>query len=163
MSLVTATLVSVCNCFLNWKHTNSESEVGDGRIYCLLLLTWRPWAIGFLPKTCIVCGSLATAAWPSPTALWCRSLYRCRELLWSSWRALCWSLLNFRGILPVLQPASGSLNGSPALCTWTEPPPPPHHTTGCCRHSLVASRSLGGCTPTCTRTRSGWLPKSIFP
>ena len=119
MSLVTTTLVSFCNCFLNWKHTNFESELGDGRIYCCLLFTWRPWAINFLPKTHIFCNSLAAAAWPSPTALQCHSLYRCRGLLRSGCQALCWSLLNFTGILSVLQPASGSLIGSPALVDWT--------------------------------------------
>lgn len=132
-------------------------------MYCLLLFTRRPWATNLLPKTHIFCDSHATAAWPSPTALRCYSLYRRRGLLWSGCRPLPWSVLSFAGILSVLQPASVALRGCPALGTLTEPPPLAHRTTVDCHRSLVASRLLGGCTPACTHTRSGWLPKSIFP
>lgn len=38
-SLVTTTLVGVYNCFLNWKHTNFERELGDGRVYIAIFFS----------------------------------------------------------------------------------------------------------------------------
>lgn len=63
---VITTHFCVSICFLNSGHTNFDSELGDGRIYCLTL---HFKGIGFLPKTHLFYDSLAAAAGPSPTVM----------------------------------------------------------------------------------------------
>lgn len=67
LSRVTTTPVSVCNRFLNWKHTHLESKLSDGSIYCPHF------------KACTICFSTEkwiffndsppTAAWQPPNSL----------------------------------------------------------------------------------------------
>lgn len=161
MSLVTITPVSVCTCFLNWKHTDFEPELGDRRICCLTLFTWRPWAHSFLSK--IIFSVILLPRQPDRVP----QLGDAAPAVAAGgyWGPAAGPRLG-PGKLhrdPVSASAcSGSLISGPALGTLTEPTPPAP-TTVSCQRSLAARGSLGGRTLVCTHTSSGWLPRAIFP
>lgn len=153
---------------LNWEYTNFDSELGDGRIYCLILSILRllvsclrlifsmirlPQQHDHLPQPCNVC--VNTGIDDMDTHM--------LSVLLQGFTVLC---------LPCSALAFAELPrdaASPPCCLglpqaalpsahWQKPISSPH-TTPCCQPSLVPSRFSGGSTP----SSSGWVLDSVFP